>query len=327
MNNLKKYNMAVFYPTRRDNLHEKEYISLPQILKAENFPPEETTKYEEFMHLMHNSSYDLLIAWYGGAIDNGYSCFDLAQCLSADDWLRLEKCKDKKIIGRSDITYLLTPLAQHGFRCFYGPNYSSLAEVEHDVNTRKTTLDYLYRAISSVKPYTIDFADSAIARKDTPWTIKAGLARGRLIGGNLDTIFQMVQKAPHFFQFNPGDILLLEDIQSLYNFNKKDGIHGLALNKLMIIKETGIFDVISGLLIGKTKIPLVYDADKELYHEPVKNEDELFYLKRILLSIIERNIPILANVSCSHTVPMITLPLYREILLDSISAKVTVYPE
>ena len=61
---------------------------------------------------------------------------------------------------------------------------------------------------------------------------------------------------------------------------------------LRTLKETGIFEVLSGLLVGKPMDETFYDDYKEA-----------------LLDIIDSNIPIVYNLNVGHATPRAIVPL------------------
>lgn len=316
--------ITVFYPAKRNNTDDEKYSGLPSMLKVENYPPTLRPKKEEFLDFLCSEDCDILMAWYGGLAGTEHSSEELIQSLSKADWEAIEKCCDKKIVGRSDITFLLIPLMQRGIPCYYGPNYSSLADEQHTEETRKTTIEYLFKALYEKEDYIIDFSEKSISGNDGPWIIRTGSARGRLIGGNLDTLNTALEHNVFEFNCEPGDILFLEEVDPWY---LEADIPESIFYKLKRLKNIGLFDKIGGIIIGKSKTPLVWDSKIGISGESVKNAAEEKYLRAALERVIDRDIPILANISCSHTVPMITLPLYKKVVLDANRAHIKVLSE
>ena len=67
---------------------------------------------------------------------------------------------------------------------------------------------------------------------------------------------------------------------------------------LQTLKETGIFEVVSGLLVGKPMDETFYDDYKEA-----------------LLDIIDSNIPILYNLNVGHATPRAIVPFGVHLIL------------
>lgn len=69
---------------------------------------------------------------------------------------------------------------------------------------------------------------------------------------------------------------------------------------LQALKETGIFEVISGLLVGKPMDETFYDDYKEA-----------------LLNIIDNNIPIIYNLNVGHAAPRAIVPFGVHAYVDA----------
>lgn len=333
--------IAVFAPAKREKFEEYNLEDLKEILPCVDRIPNPTnyqessnmfeTKREEFLSLMKSNEYNVLMAWFGGQIkvetDLSGSSLELVRNLSDDDWKAIEN-STIKVVGRSDITFLLSNLMKYGVSCYYGPNAQSLLE---DKEKNEKTIEYLFRALEANETYTIDFNDPKIACESKPWIFRGGKAEGRLIGGNLDTLAQMLKEYDKTgFSFQKGDILLIESNDPKYFMspdNKKSGI----IDSYRTLVEFGIFDHVGGVIIGKSRKPMIQDFYSSqtpmIYFEERPTELEREYLWNVVRNLIPRDIPILANVPCSHTSPMITLPLGRTIALDADNARITVYPE
>lgn len=326
-------NIAVFYPchpyytesctTNRTTL-EKQYPVL-------NYPPcnPPLNKHDEFLQLLKAPSIDSLMVWRGGRIEDDGSLWKtslaLLKSLSEDDWMEIKK-SNKNIIGYSDATYLLSALVSHDIICFYGPNYNSTLQCSTEQELT-ITLDYLTQALESKTDYTINFNEEKLTSGQYfPWTFNEGIATGRLIGGNLDTIYTLLKMHEYksHFSLRQGDILLLEENDTNYTF-KNGTTTGGTYDKLSYLNDVGVFSKIGGLILGRSKTALVFDAEKEYYFTPVKNQNEKEYLEKCICNILPSNIPILANVACSHTHPMVTLPLGRKITLNSRNKTLTVH--
>jgi muramoyltetrapeptide carboxypeptidase len=127
----------------------------------------------------------------------------------------------------------------------------------------------------------------------TEWDCwREGEAKGKLIGGNLHLIsWQMgTEYFPSLEDFK-GSILFIEEIGStMYNI----------LRCLYHLKYAGIFDVISGLMIGKITAT-VYDEEEGM---------EVPSFKELFMDILkEYDFPILANMDFGHMTVNIPLPM------------------
>lgn len=114
----------------------------------------------------------------------------------------------KILIGYSDVTALLLSLhARTGLVTFHGPNGSS--------EWNRTNVDWLQRvtwkgeAARFVNPR--DTEDTIVPSENRTRTITPGVARGRLLGGNL-TVFTAILGSPYVPDFTDA-ILFLEDVE------------------------------------------------------------------------------------------------------------------
>ena len=131
-------------------------------------------------------------------------------------------------------------------------------------------------------------------------TVNPGIGRGRLIGGNLDTI-QGIWGSKYMPEINHGDILFIED--SLKDIATVE-------RSFSLLKVNGVFDKVSGIILGKHEL---FD-DRGTGRKPYE----------VLLEVIGKPAcPVLAEVDCSHTHPMLTFPLGSEIELDADNQKIT----
>jgi muramoyltetrapeptide carboxypeptidase len=116
--------------------------------------------------------------------------------------------------------------------------------------------------------------------------LNKGIVAGRLIVGNLNTM-SGIWGSEYMPEIQNGDILVIED--SLKNASQIE-------RSFSHLKICGVFDKIGGLVLGK--------------HEQFKDEGTNRKPYEILMEVIgEPNFPILAEYDCSHTHPMITLPI------------------
>ena len=128
------------------------------------------------------------------------------------------------------------------------------------------------------------------------FTLNAGIAEGRLIVGNLNTIAGIFG-SPFMPKIQSGDILLIED-------SLKDAAH--IERAFSHLKINGIFDIIGGLIVGK----------HEGFNDLQTGRKPYEILKEV---IGNTKIPILAEFDCCHTHPMISLPIGIPVRLDATS--------
>jgi len=165
--------------------------------------------------------------------------------------------------------------------------------------------------ISEIRPSNVwyeertDFSPEAlgtprVSHENTGFDLLQGNAQfeGEILGGCLESLYDIFDNSLHAdsidlcqkYKLFPdlsdweGKILLLETSQEKPNpedFKKM----------LRTLKETGIFEVISGLLVGKPMDETFYDDYKEA-----------------LLDIIDSNIPIVYNLNVGHATPRAIVP-------------------
>lgn len=260
---------------------------------------------EELNELIHNDKIDCIMASVGGYVS--------VSMLPYIDYEYLKK-NPKIIVGHSDVTSLLLAINQKcGFPTFYGPNL--VTSFAHKDFYQKYALDTFLNVINHTEPYIIEkpqfytdestdwytdkesFNENLKNEREIPneWkTVIPGKARGRLIGGNIDT-FSLLYGNPYCPEVRKGDILFLENInENADSFERY----------ISSLYTHGIFEKISGLILGKPKG----------YKDIGSGKGETDILSEI---ISKPEFPILADVDCGHTVPIITLPIGAEIEIDS----------
>lgn len=220
----------------------------------------------------------------------------------------------KIIIGYSDVTAILLGIyAKTGISTFYGPALvASFGEFPSFVDY---TYEYFKDMLIEDKPLPYEFpmpeywTDEYInwaeqgrekeKRKNKWITVYEGVARGRLIGGNLDTM-QGIWGSPYMPEIKEGDILFIED-------SLKDA--ATIERSFSLLKLNGVFDKVSGIILGKHEL---FD-DMKTGRKPYE----------ILLEVLgERQLPFIADFDCCHTHPMLTLPIGVEVELDATNKKV-----
>ncbi len=262
---------------------------------------------EEFNSLLHNEEVDILMASIGGNNTNSILPFI--------DYKYL-KSHPKVVIGYSDTTALLLAIyAKTGLTTFYGPALaSSFGEFPPFVDITFNYFDEIIKnkltfphVIENPQFWTDEFINWSEQNRgkekyqNNLTCVNKGISRGRLIGGNLNTMegFFGTEYMP---EIKNGDILLIED-------SLKDAM--TIERSFSLLKLAGVFDKVSGIILGK--------------HEKFDDNGTGKLPYEILLEVIgNTKIPILADFDCCHTHPMITLPIGCQIELDSTNKKVTI---
>lgn len=215
----------------------------------------------------------------------------------------------KIVIGYSDVTALLLGIhAQTGLVTFYGPALvASFGELSPLVDETLAGFLSVCMAGGASLPHRLptptqwteerlDWEHQTRAKQCRPnrlISVGTGRVRGRLIGGNLNSLAG-IWGSPYMPSIERGDILLLEDSLKTAETVERAFTH---------LKLCGMFDRIGALVLGK----------HELFNAQGSGKRPL----DILLEVVgEPTFPILAEYDCAHTHPMLTLPLGIEAELD-----------
>lgn len=261
---------------------------------------------DEFNELLHNEDIHVLMAAIGGNNSNSI--------LPYIDYEYLKQ-HPKIIIGYSDTTALLLGIyAKTGLVTFYGPALaSSFGELPPFVDRTfeyfksilmdDMLLPYEYKMPSVWTDEFISWSEQDRSKEPYPnnWvTVNPGICRGRLIGGNLNTM-QGFFGTEYFPEIQDGDILLIED-------SLKDA--ATIERSFSLLKLAGVFDKVGGIILGK--------------HEQFEDNGTGKKPYEILTEVLNHcNIPFLAEFDCCHTHPMFTMPIGCQIELDATNKRVT----
>ena len=222
-----------------------------------------------------NISYDL------DQIEKNEKDIDIVFCSKGGDseteniqHVKMEKLKDKIVIGFSDNTIILN------FMYIYNNNksihYMNFKEYEKDEDILKLKKILESDLNNESKKIIIDYN-----------TIRKGRLKGSVIGGNL-TIFSRI--ITHFKTFK-NRILLLEDLDietDMENIEKA----------LDILEKYNVFEEISGIIIGN------YGCERIEKQKPFRDA---------ILKRITRNIPVIENNMIGHVIDMDYIIIGREI--------------
>ena len=221
----------------------------------------------------------------------------------------------KALVGYSDVTAILFAVyAKTGINTYYGPAaVPSFGELDPFLSL---TYEYFRQIlVDDVKlPYTFPTPD-IWTEEFVPWegaerpkkksvnnlvTLNSGKAEGRLIAGNLNTI-PGIWGSEYMPEIKDGDILLIED--SLKDIATEE-------RSFSFLKINNVFDKIGGLIIGK--------------HEQFNDMKTKRKHYEVLMEVMGKaDIPVLAEFDCSHTKPMLTLPIGCRVELDSDKKQLT----
>ena len=262
---------------------------------------------EELNELIRNPEVKCIMSTIGGMNSNSI--------LPYIDYEAFKR-NPKIIIGYSDVTAILLAIyAQTGVNTFYGPalvpSFGELPPfVDHtykyfqDIIMEEIRKPYVFEAPKYWTDEYINWESQDISKekRGNKWIrVYGGVARGRVIGGNLNTI-QGIWGSKYMPEIKKGDILFIED-------SLKDA--ATIERSFSFLKVNGVFDDISGIILGKHEL---FD-DLKTGRKPYE----------ILMEVLgDKKLPFLADFDCCHTHPMMTMPIGCEIELDATNKKVSI---
>ncbi len=259
----------------------------------------------EFNELLYNDEVDVIMSSIGGWVTNSI--------LPYIDYAYL-KTHPKIIVGYSDTTALhLAIYAKTGLITFYGPALAaSFGEFPPFVEETFTYFEEMITGMNTPhsfptpKEWTEEFipwdkqTGPKAGRENELICVHPGVAEGRLMGGNLNTMSGLFG-TPYMPEIRQGDILLIED--SLHDAPTIE-------RSFSLLKLAGVLDRVGGIVLGKHEL---FD-DKATGRRPYE----------ILLEVLgDTAPPLLAEFDCCHTHPMLTLPLGCRVKLDATNKSVT----
>lgn len=200
----------------------------------------------------------------------------------------------KPLIGMSDIDALLLAIHSrtglvtfHADQLLYGVGeWNLLSETDH-----ARQADAYRRVLTSTEP-------AGLLPALSTWeTWRPGRAQGRLLGGLLHR-FLRIQATPWAFapeRFD-GAILFIEDLNTP-TINVWNDLH--------VLRHSGVFDRIAGLLIGPLETVQVMPEAPQT-------------LREVVLDVLgDRDIPVIGNVNLGHAGPNLPLPLGVRAAIDA----------
>ena len=220
--------------------------------------------------------------------------FNSNELLPHLDWDLIRR-HPKILCGFSDITALQNAvLARSGVVTYSGPHWSTFGMRDHFDQTR----DWFVQALFDDVPFDLHAAgtwtddlwfldqdDRTPEPNDGWWSMREGVARGRLVGGNLCT-FNLLQGTPYRPTLD-GAVVLIEDdlvtnapelardLTSLLQLPDARGIRGVAIGRFQ--RASGITRSLLGQILDRQDLP--------------------------------EGVPVLAGVDFGHTSPSATLPI------------------
>lgn len=248
---------------------------------------------KEFMDLIKDDEVKALISTIGGMNSSSmipYLDFNLIR-------------ESRKVIcGYSDVTSLhLSILKYAGLKTLYGPAIMTWFG-EHPNGIEESIKSFLNasmdnsnqtRIIEPFKRWSNHFRDWSNGdwknlprewKENKGWKVlNPGKVNGEVVIANLNTL--MSSAGTDYFPDINGKVLLIEEMSAPWSKEER------SLRQLQIM---GVFDKISGLIMGKVEMP--------------NNQGATFDLNELLIEVVgKRSYPIISEFDCSHTIPMHTL--------------------
>ena len=280
---------------------------------------------EDLLQAFSDSEIDMILCAIGG--DDTYR---LLPFLFENDELK-NAVNDKIFLGFSDSTVNHFMLNKVGLKTFYGQSFlADICELEEEM--RPYTEKYFSELISTgtikeISPSDVwyecrtDFSKEQIgvklkAHKNSGFELLQGSSAfsGEILGGCIDSIYDMFDG--ELYEDSPvlckkyglfpvteewkGKILLLETSEEKMSPERLR----LALEKL---KDTGIFGVINGILVGKPMDGVYYEQYKKVLIETVDNP----------------SLPIVYNINIGHALPHCIIPMGVRATVDTEKQKIT----
>jgi muramoyltetrapeptide carboxypeptidase LdcA involved in peptidoglycan recycling len=226
-------------------------------LRAEQTPPWQA-RLEAWMEALEDDSLDAVFPPWGGEL--------AIEVLARMDFERLRPARPKWILGYSDISTLLVPmLLELGWASAHGPNAMDLVPAQRDplsagvLSILSSTGPFTQRSSAHFQTAFVDWKarPGAPFHLDQPTRVRTldgrpVQARGRLIGGCLDTLANLVGTrvgdVPRFVRTHrdEGVILFLENCELQ---------PGQAARVFMQLRMAGWLEGVSALLLGRSRAP------------------------------------------------------------------------
>lgn len=222
------------------------------------------------------------------AVRGGYGSLRIADALD----MNLIRRQPKILVGFSDISVLLTTIFKKtGLVTFHGPVLTSL------IKNDRESIQLFFETLTGRFP--------PIIRTKGIEILKAGRAKGRLIGGNLTSLVHLLA-TPHELSWD-NTILFIEDVgEASYRIDRM-------LTHLYRAKR---LDNLAGLLLGSFRMDVEQNSADENDYDAIWN--------RVLELFSEKNIPIWGKFPVGHGLQNYTLPLGIEAEMDSSSGSLAI---
>lgn len=279
---------------------------------------------EDLIEAFKDPNIDMILCAIGG--DDTYR---LLPYLFNNDELEQVAC-DKIFLGFSDTTMNHLMLHKLGIKTFYGQSFlADICELDKEMlpYTKKyfeelvttgrikeiTPSDIWYESRTDFSPSQLGTSTSKHQNQGFELLQGPKMFSGKILGGCVDTIFDIFDDERHgdspslCSKYNlfpsledwKGKILLLESSEEKMPPEKYE-------RALTALKNTGIFEVLSGVLIGKPMDEAYYEEYKELLVKVIDNP----------------SLPIVFNINVGHALPRCIIPFGVDATVDTSNQKI-----
>lgn len=297
-------------------------VIMPNALKGiEYLKNHPEARAQDLKDAFYDTSIKGIICAIGG--DDTYRT--LPYLLGDKEFINLVQNNPKLFTGFSDTTINHLMFYKLGMGTFYGPCFvCDLAELDKEMlpYTKRTFLKYFEnpseQCIEASKVWyeeRTDFSMDAVGTsriehlEEKGYEVLQGKGKfnGRLLGGCLESFYDILTNTRY-----DDEKAICEKYDLFPSLNEwKDKILFLETceekpkpeefeKELLTLKNTGIFDVISGIMVGKPQDEQYYEEYKEIYYKIIENKD----------------LPILYNVNFGHAYPRSIIPYGIETEVD-----------
>lgn len=299
-----------------------ESVIMPNALKGIEYlgsHPEERA--QDLKDAFYDSSIKGIICAIGG--DDTYRT--LPYLLEDNDFITAVHNNPKLFTGFSDTTINHLMFYKLGIETFYGPCFvCDLAELGNEMlpYTKEHFLRYFENHTENrIEPSNVwyedrtDFSMAAVGTNPVEHLEKRGYEvlqgkgrfNGKLLGGCLESLYDILTSTRYEdekavcekYGLFPALDEWKDKILFIETCEEKPAPE-LFKKELLALKNTGIFDVISGIIVGKPQDEQYYDEYKKIYYKVIENKE----------------LPILYNVNFGHAQPRCVIPYGIEAEVD-----------
>lgn len=308
--------------TRRLKKFGLEPVFMPNALKGIEFVAEHPEcRAADLKQAFTDDTIKGIICAVGG--DETYRL--LPYLLEDAEFIELIKTKPKIFTGFSDTTINHLMFYQLGMISYYGPCFlCDLGEIADEMlpYTKKSFEGFFEKkGLNFIESSEVwyeereDFSSEAVGKERTVHKEVHGFEllqgngnfRGRLLGGCLESLYDILttnryadeKEVCEKYHIFPSLEEWKNKILFLETCEEKPTPETLK-KELETLKDTGIFQVISGILIGKPDGETYYEEYKSVFREVLEDSE----------------LPIVYNVNFGHAYPRCTIPYGIEAIVD-----------